>query len=253
MESTIHLKTIGSTNDYLAKLMTEEQVPEGTVVVADFQTAGRGQIGNTWESAKGENLTFSMALYPDIPVASSFLLSQAVSLALIDTLDHFSIPESQIKWPNDIYVGDNKMAGLIIDQTIVGDKVTSAVVGIGLNVNQKDFSNALPNATSMATVTGETYRLKDVLKVFRTKFTVRYNELLNEEAEDIRREYTERLFRFGSMYPYMAISDGAIFNAIITGVTPKGCLQLRLTDGTERTFAFKELRFVYYSTGLSLE
>ncbi|MBQ2050796.1 MAG: biotin--[Paludibacteraceae bacterium] len=253
MDSTIHLKTTDSTNDYLAKLMTEEQVPEGTVVVADFQTAGRGQIGNTWESAKGENLTFSMALYPDIPVASSFLLSQAVYLALIDTLYHFSIPESQIKWPNDIYVGDNKMAGFIIDQTVVGDKVTSAVVGIGLNVNQKDFSKALPNATSMAAVTGETYRLKDVLKVFRTKFTVRYNELLNEEAEDIRREYMARLFRFGSMYPYMAISDGAIFNAIITGVTPKGCLQLRLTDGTERTFAFKELRFVYYSTGLSLE
>jgi BirA family biotin operon repressor/biotin-[acetyl-CoA-carboxylase] ligase len=150
-------------------------------------------------------------------------------------------------------VGDNKMAGFIIDQTVVGDKVTSAVVGIGLNVNQKDFSKALPNATSMAAVTGEIYRLKDVLKVFRTKFTVRYNELLNEEAEDIRREYMARLFRFGSMYPYMAISDGAIFNAIITGVTPKGCLQLRLTDGTERTFAFKELRFVYYSTGLSLE
>ncbi|MBP5136693.1 MAG: biotin--[acetyl-CoA-carboxylase] ligase, partial [Paludibacteraceae bacterium] len=173
MDSIIHLKSVESTNDYLTRLIATEEVAEGTVVMADFQTAGRGQTGNTWESAKGENLLFSMALFPDIPASSSFLLSQVVSLALIDTLDSFSIPDSHIKWPNDIYVGDNKLAGFIIDQTVLGDKVSSAVAGIGLNVNQKDFPSELPNATSMALISGETFRLKDVLKVFRTKFVVR--------------------------------------------------------------------------------
>ena len=157
-----HFDTVGSTND----VARGAEYHEGDIVWADFQTAGRGQRGHTWESHKGENLTFSVVLEPTfLPVKEQFMLLEAVALSLKDFFAEQGV-KTAVKWTNDIYVGDSKAVGILIEHAYRGDSLARTVVGIGINVNQTEFSADIPNPISLSMLTGRKYDLNSLLLSF---------------------------------------------------------------------------------------
>lgn len=218
----------------------------GDIVWAERQTAGRGQRGHTWTSAEGENLTFSLVLEPRfLPVGEQFLLSEAVALALTDTFAQFGIA-TRIKWTNDIYAGDRKLVGILIEHSYSGPTLTRTVVGIGINVNQTEFDPALPNPVSMAAATGRTFDRGEVLEAFCKRIEARYAQLERGDTETLQRDYRERMYGLGERRTFR-YPDGTPVEAVIEGVRPSGELLLRHDDGTLREYLFKEINFVLNS------
>ncbi len=232
--------TLGSTND-------EARNPlyvEGDVVIAEHQTAGRGQRGHTWESAVGKNLTFSLVLEPKfLPVNEQFLLSEVLALALVDTLAEYGI-EARIKWTNDIYVGDRKIVGMLIENTLGSGVLARTIAGIGLNVNQTEFDPSLPNPTSMSLVAGHEFDREEVLARLRANIMSLYEALRRGEKEMLQSRYRATMYRLGEQYPY-ALADGTIFEGTIRGVRPSGELQIEhSSDGVLREYLFKQVEFI---------
>ena len=155
-ETFIHLNETHSTNSYLRELiMREKEQPEGTVVITDYQTAGRGQKGNSWESERGKNLTFSILLHPNhIPPGKQFILSQLISIAIVGVLKKYD-RHFTIKWPNDIYWKEKKIAGMLIEVDLTGSSLSNAIIGIGININQRHFKSDAPNPVSLTQITGK--------------------------------------------------------------------------------------------------
>ena len=215
----------------------------GDIVWAERQTAGRGQRGHKWSSAEGLNLTFSLVLEPRfLPAGEQFLLNEAVALALSDTFAQFGIA-ARIKWTNDIYAGDKKLVGILIEHSYSGQTLARTIVGIGINVNQTEFDPALPNPVSMAMVAGRTFDRGEVLEAFRRHIGIRYAQLELDERETLQRDYRERMYRLGERHTFR-YPDGTPTEASIEGVRPTGELLLRHADGTLREYLFKEIEFV---------
>lgn len=228
-----------STNDEA----TAPQYVEGDIILAQCQTAGRGQRGHTWESRKGENLTFSLLLEPlFLSPSEQFLISECVALGVCDALMHYGI-EAQIKWTNDIYVGDKKLAGILIEHKLQGSALARTVAGIGLNVNQKAFSDDLPNPISMAQATGREFDREEVLQTVATSLMARYEQLREGGAKELQADYHQRLYRLGQEHCY-ALPDGGRFRGIIRGVEPTGALRIENERGELLSFLFKEVEFV---------
>lgn len=182
-----------STNEYATQLLAQEDVIEGTVIVAKYQTAGKGQGLHTWDSDDGKNLLFSIILYPDrVLPEDQIFITMAVSLGVCDFLNDF-FKGSQIKAPNDIYYNNHKIAGILIENTIVEGIINSCVVGIGLNVNQTTFPSNLPNPISIANITGREQNTEDCLNKLLVCLDKRYKELLYGDREKIKSDYTKRL------------------------------------------------------------
>ena len=231
--------TLGSSNDEACK----PQYVEGDIILAQRQTAGRGQRGHTWESALGENLTFSLLLEPlFLPPSEQFLISECVALGVCDALLHYGI-EAQIKWTNDIYIGDRKLAGILIEHKLQGSALARTVAGIGLNVNQKAFSSDLPNPISMAQTTGREFDREEVLQTVATSLMARYKQLREGGAKELQADYHQRLYRLGQEHCY-ALPDGSRFRGIIRGVEPTGALRIENERGELLSFLFKEVEFV---------
>ena len=234
-----HLSTVTSTND----LARDAKYRDGDIVWADFQTAGRGQRGHTWESRAGENLTFSVVLEPTfLPAREQFLLSEAVALALVDMLAEQGV-EARIKWTNDIYVGDRKLVGILIEHTYSGCNLSRTIAGVGINVNQRAFSAEVPNPTSMALETGREFDCGQVLSHFERALARRYGQLREGLSEQLQSDYHARVYRLGEWHTY-ARPSGERFEAMIRGVRPSGDLILAERDGSERAYLFKEVEFV---------
>lgn len=195
-EMLIRMDETSSTNSELKQLQQKKRLPEGSIVVADYQTQGRGQAGNTWFSDKGCNLLFSFLAYPKFIAANrQFILSRIVSLAIKKVLDRY-FDDITIKWPNDIYWKNKKIAGMLIENTLMGQKINSSIIGIGLNVNQDGFPNELPNPVSMKMVTGNEYNRDDLLSFFLSEFNLLYQSLQNGDDEKvIESEYMRNLYR----------------------------------------------------------
>lgn len=228
-----------STNDEA----TAPQYVEGDIILAQRQTAGRGQRGHTWESREGENLTFSLLLEPlFLSPSEQFLISECVALGVCDALLHYGI-EAQIKWTNDIYVGDKKLAGILIEHKLQGSALARTVAGIGLNVNQKAFSDDLPNPISMAQATGREFDREEVLQTVATSLMARYEQLREGGAKELQADYHQRLYRLGQEHCY-ALPDGSRFRGIIRGVEPTGALRIENERGELLSFLFKEVEFV---------
>ena len=229
--------TLTSTNDEARN----PRYVHGDIIVAEYQTKGRGQRGNRWASDAGKNLMFSVVLTPEgLAAAAQFSLLECVALALVDTFAHFRI-DTSIKWTNDIYVGDRKLVGVLIENSLSGAFVSRSIVGIGINVNQTDFDPSLPNPTSMALVAGRTFDRDEVLSHFADALRARYNDLsLNAEA--IHAEYVSRMYRRGVEAQFQ-LPDGALLRGTIRDVAPRGDLLLDTPDGP-RSFLFKEILFV---------
>lgn len=234
-----HLAETTSTNDDAKR----PEYRHGDVVWAERQTAGRGQRGHTWTSPEGENLTFTLVLEPRfLPVGEQFLLSEAVALALTDTFAAFGIG-ARIKWTNDIYVGDRKLVGMLIEHNYSGQTLSRTIAGIGINVNQLAFDPALPNPVSMAQAAGCKFDREQVLKTFLHCCDVRYAQLERGEKEALQQDYRSRMYRLGEMHPFR-FPDGSPTRAAIEGVRPSGELVLRHEDGALREYLFREIEFV---------
>ena len=207
----------------------------GKVVVADYQTAGRGCGTNRWEAERGKNLLFSMLIHPkDVPASRQFRLSMAVSLAICEALEEL-IGDVSIKWPNDIYWRDGKICGILIENTLTGAVIKDCIIGVGLNVNQRVFHSDAPNPVSLLQISGQDTDRDALLH----HILERFGQLL---TQDVRQRYLSKLYRRKGFYPY-ADEKGA-FMAEFVDVKDDGHLVLRDDGGTWRTYAFKEVRFI---------
>ena len=240
---TIRILKTTSTNCYMQQLSNTEKLAEGSIVVTDNQTQGRGQASNAWESAPEANLTFSIILYPLLVKASEqFILSKVISLAVYDFISDFVSAGVSVKWPNDVYVDDKKIAGILIENFVTGEYLTKTIAGIGVNINQQQFESDAPNPVSLFQLTGKIYDLEDCLKALHERIANRYY-IVMEDAEKINSDYLQHLYRFGKMNSYRA--DGVSFDAIITGINRYGMLELTTANNERKAFGFREIKFLY--------
>jgi len=239
----IRLDEIDSTNLYLKELVSNQKdTIEGVVVIADHQTSGRGQMGNKWESEAKENLTFSVLLKPKLDVKNQFVLSQLISLAIVDFLENEMFTNVSIKWPNDIYIDNSKVAGILIENTLKGSQIENTIVGIGLNVNQSIFSAELKNATSMKLEKNIEYDKEEMITALLFFIEKKYLALRSEQRKKtIDETYKSYLYRYQEMSEY-EIGGVKVISKIV-GVTATGLLQMEMNN-TIKKFDLKEIKFV---------
>ena len=228
----VHIDETDSTNRWL------KDHGEGTMVVAtEYQSAGKGCGSNAWESERGKNLTFSMLIHPDgIAAREQFHITEVVSVALCRTLQPYIYNKVEIKWPNDIYVGDRKLCGILIENRLQGNVIVDCIIGIGLNVNQRVFLSDAPNPVSMYQLTGQETDREALLADFLQTFDQEWQNKTNGS------EYRELLYRKGKDGLYE--DKTGRFVAKLTDVLPDGRLLLVDEEGKEHTYAFKEVSFI---------
>lgn len=237
----IFIESLPSTNTYASELILKERPREGTIIRAGYQSEGRGQPGNRWESEPGRNLLFTIILYPElIRPDKQFLISMALSLGICDFLRPETGP-CHIKWPNDIYVKDHKIAGILIENSITGDSLTSSVAGIGLNVNQTMFSGIGEKPVSMTMLTKKSYDLVNCQLHIAEKLDRRYKQLLAGEYHEITAEYIASLYRYMQWNVFR--SDTGDFTGRIVSVTSHGLLVIENKAGKTRHYRFREVMF----------
>ncbi|MDE6480382.1 MAG: biotin--[acetyl-CoA-carboxylase] ligase [Muribaculaceae bacterium] len=240
----LHLVEVDSTNAYIMRNIGELEAP--VMVVAHTQTAGQGQRGNSWEAEPGKNLTFSIFFRPvELLPMAQFAMSEAVALAVVDFLAGHGI-EAKVKWPNDIYVDDRKICGILIRHSVMGGYVSYSVIGVGIDVNQTLFLSDAPNPVSMKQITGKTYDLKLLEKEIAEIMEGRLKLIRTEEERlALHKEFFGKLWRGdGRLHPFADTATGENFMASIEDIAFHGPMTLRLSDGSLRTYAFKEVSFL---------
>jgi len=238
----IKLEKVDSTNTYLKELLTKDRNSiEGLVVIADYQQSGRGQRGNSWQSEPFKNITFSLLLKPNIAIGDQFMVSKMVSLGVVDFLEAEGVEGITIKWPNDIYVQNAKIAGILIENVLKGNSLDSVVVGIGLNINQIVFDDELMNVTSLKLIQSNDFDLDQILNKLLFFIEQRYLMLKNLNFFDLNKDYLEQLFRLNKLAKYEIKNH--IIEGEIVGVTKLGKLQINI-DGLIQKFDLKEVKFV---------
>lgn len=245
MCTIVYVDEAASTNTLLASHVSGFE--HGSALAAHRQTAGRGQRGNSWESEPGKNLTFSVLLRPAIITASrQFELSQVVSISIIKHLrEMLCTDDIYIKWPNDIYYRDKKLAGILIENAVSGVRIKHAVVGIGLNVNQEIFESDAPNPVSLKNITGTTYELDSLLESIIKRIVADFNAYEdNPEPIKLAARYRYLLWRGEGYWPYREPATGREFKARVAAISPIGHLTLSFDTGEFKTYSFKEVEFV---------
>ncbi|TXG34755.1 biotin--[acetyl-CoA-carboxylase] ligase [Seonamhaeicola maritimus] len=239
----IKLNATDSTNNYLRRLLVNKKVEDFTVVVADHQTHGRGQMGTVWNSEVSKNLTFSVFKDLSVHVVEfPFYISMAISLAILKALKTFNIPDLRIKWPNDILSADKKICGILIEN-VIKNRLESTIIGIGVNVNQVDFEG-LPKASSLKNITGVHYNLDEVLFRIMT-YTKEYSLLLQDgKYDEVKNEYEASLFRKDKPSTFKD-ANGNFFSGFVKGVTKYGKLMITLEDEIVKKFDLKEIEILY--------
>jgi BirA family biotin operon repressor/biotin-[acetyl-CoA-carboxylase] ligase len=237
----IFFESLPSTNSHSIKLLSSDKPRDGTIIWSDHQSAGRGQPGKKWESDAGKNLLISIILYPEsISPEDQFIISMAISLGILDFLSPH-LENLSIKWPNDIYVKNDKIAGILIESSIMGNSIEYLVAGIGLNINQENFSCGASNATSMKRITGKEYERKACLNGLSASLDKRYSQL-KEKSNTISDEYVSNLYRYMKWASFRD-KDG-VFTGRITGVTKYGILLIEKKSGTLQNYSFREVEFI---------
>lgn len=240
----IKLDATPSTNDFLKALLTNQYVENFTVVTAENQTSGRGQMGAKWEVESGKNLTFSV-LIKDVltEITSIFHLNVLVAVSIAEALQHHNIPNLAIKWPNDILAENKKIAGVLIENSLKSNGEIYSIVGIGLNVNQKNF-NDLPKATSLSCVVNHDFNKDAVLASVIQNLKRNVALLQIGEYDKFWQAYNQKLFKKGFPMPFEDTA-GIRFMGIIQGVTSNGRLEVMLEDDSLKTFDIKEIQMLY--------
>lgn len=226
----VELDSTESTNNYALNLLREKQPFEGTVVRTFRQTLGRGQRQKQWESEDFSNLTFSLIYYPVfLSVSRQFQLSKAIALGIADFVKNTTkIEDVKIKWPNDIYVGDKKIAGILIENTVSGNKISSAVIGIGLNINQTTFSQKIPNPISLRIITGKKLDLENCFQELCVSLEARYMQLKAAKENVINEHYHKALYGLNEEREFIVDNKNII--ADIIGVDGLGRLKLAVDE-----------------------
>lgn len=237
----LRLEEVDSTNSFLLSHHPAEG-EKMTVAVADYQTAGRGQGDNKWESERGKNLTLSILLHPVmVPLQRQFLLSMMGGVALKMALANYT-DDITLKWPNDVYWKDSKLSGTLIETTIAGGHINNCVFGIGLNVNQTEFHSDAPNPVSLIQILGHEVDRERLLREIIKAFKYCYSLVENGDYTNVAALYHDSLYRKHGFHAYRD-KDGE-FEAAIVEVEDNGHLILRDHEGAMREYAFKEVRFI---------
>lgn len=245
MCTIIYVDKAASTNTLLSS--SAKQFDHGTVIAAHSQTQGRGQRGNHWESEPNKNLTFSILLRPSLIVAArQFELSQLVSISITRVLRSvLGSDDVRIKWPNDIYYGDRKLVGILIENSLAGASIEQSIVGIGINVNQQHFLSDAPNPVSMTNITGKTYDLDSLLEDVATQIVDDFDQYeLQPNPATLAAQYRRLMWRAEGFWPYRDNVSDTVFEGRVAAVAPTGHLTLATKGGTFHTYAFKEVSFI---------
>ncbi len=238
----IYIEKTNSTNDYLKKLSKVEELQNGTVVFTDFQSNGKGQMGNSWQSEKGKNLLFSIYIEPkEIEVLESFIISKIVAISIKKVLDKYA-ENISIKWTNDIYWKNKKMGGILIENSVQKNKITSSVVGIGLNINQKTFDDNLPNPISLFNVTQKKVDKKNLLEQIIDEIIANFQSYNKDEID---KKYFESLFLKDKKTEFLDVKKQQKFWAVIKNVENSGQLILETAEKEIRKYFFKEVEFIF--------
>lgn len=235
------LDSIDSTNNFLRhyKAPSERRM---VLATAEYQTAGRGSGSNTWESERGKNLLFSLLVHPRwVDAAEMFGLSEVAALAVKEALGEYA-GGFTVKWPNDIYYGHKKIAGLLIENVLEGHSVGQCVIGVGLNVNQSAFLSDAPNPISLSQILDHEVERRFVLEKVLEHFCHRYDQLEQEGREQIHADYLSCIYRRGEAHTY-SDSQG-LFQATLQDVELSGHLLLQDKEGRMRRYAFKEVQYI---------
>jgi BirA family biotin operon repressor/biotin-[acetyl-CoA-carboxylase] ligase len=229
------IRRIGTANDF-------------TVISSVYQTSGRGQKGTSWESAPGKNLTFSIILKPDgLKAENQFIISQIIALGVASYLKKTGIG-AKIKWPNDIYVGDKKICGILIENFVEGANLSASIAGIGLNINQEIFESDAPNPTSVKIITGMEKDLKSELESLVSSIYDIYYPYKSfgsgNLSEKISHQYHESLYRLDEFHTYEETPEGRRFRGRIIGISSKACLIIEKEDSSTSEYAFKEIKYI---------
>ena len=243
----IHLTSVDSTNQFAHNFISKTNPIEGTVIRADEQLAGRGQFGSSWLAAPGENITLSVILCPkSLLVKQQFVLNAAMSLGVYDFINE--VLEKPIglaiKWPNDIYIGQKKLAGMLIENILKGSYLDKTIVGIGVNVNQELFDPALPNPSSMFLNSGVKYDINKILFQLYAALERQYLRIQAGKSKEIISDYTTRLFQIGILAKYKIAANQEIVEGVIEGVDEIGRLLLKINEA-HNSFDLKQISPVF--------
>ena len=238
----IYLPKTESTNQSLRLLSDTVSLPNKSILWADFQTKGRGQVGNAWESESGKNLLCSILFYPDCLSANrSFSILELASLSVKYTLDKY-VPDISIKWPNDIYWKNKKICGILIENDLSGDVISRSIIGIGINLNQSVFNSEAPNPVSLHLITGHTYDRREMLSKLQAEFELLDQEFKDRGMDSLHQRYGDALYRRNGFYAYQDVEG--CFEARIHAIEPSGRLALERKDGRLSCYAFKEVNYL---------
>jgi BirA family biotin operon repressor/biotin-[acetyl-CoA-carboxylase] ligase len=233
---------LDSTNVFASSLLKTESLCEGTVIRAGVQTVGKGQMGAGWESEKGKNLLISVILYPKkIEVTEQFLISMTISLGVFDFISSHA-EGCKIKWPNDIYIFDDKIAGILIENSVMNSAIVNCIAGIGVNINQEKFVSAAPNPTSLKLITNSDFDINDCLSELCQRLDKRYERLMSETYNEIIDDYNANLYRLNE---WSRFSDSqGVFTGRILSVGRSGIMTIETTDNKLREYVFKEVSYI---------
>lgn len=239
----IKLSAINSTNDYLKELTATRYVENFTVVTAESQTAGRGQMGAQWNAQPGKNLTFSVLIRDLLlEVRGIFNLNVAVAVSIIQVLDAYNIPQLTIKWPNDILAGNKKIGGILIENSFKPGGEIFSIIGIGLNVNQQNF-DGLAKASSLSVTAGRDFDKEGLMQEIVQKLQHNVARLLHNDEKPLWQTYHSRLYKRDMPMPFE--SNAKKFMGVIKGVNHSGMLQVALEDNSVIEYAIKEIQLLY--------
>ncbi|MEZ2335907.1 biotin--[acetyl-CoA-carboxylase] ligase [Mucilaginibacter sp. RCC_168] len=242
-QNLVTIQQVDSTNTFLKNLLSNSKpLPEGTVIMAESQYAGRGQQQNKWHSEPGKNLTFSILLTPVfLPVSDQFDLNRVVSLGVYDALYPYLGDKVKIKWPNDIYYNDRKLGGILIETHVQGTHIKDAIIGIGLNINQENFESGAGNAISLKQILHRDYDLKTILSEICSHIEAYYLNLRAGKFLFVRNTYLSRLYWLNEVKPFR--SNDQVFEGVIKNVKENGMLVVENNNG-QQEFSLKQIEFL---------
>ncbi|MGI8892111.1 MAG: biotin--[acetyl-CoA-carboxylase] ligase [Bacteroidia bacterium] len=239
----INLETTASTNNFASEMLANNEPIEGTAILAEYQRYGKGQRGNSWISEYGSNLLVSYIFYPKFLFSKDhFYLNFVMSLACAKTIISFGVQDVLIKWPNDIYAANRKIAGMLAENTVKGNTIFSTVLGFGININQCEFPDFTAKATSLNLETGKEFNKIEIFEVLSNHLEKYYLNLKKGNFKVIMDEYTDILYRKNKLHTYE--SDGKIFIGKIVNVAEDGNLIIEKANGETRDYRFKEIKFL---------
>lgn len=242
-QNSIHVESVDSTNSYASEMLRQIELVEGSLIYSFVQSNGRGQRGNFWESEPNKNVALSLIMLPKfLKIDEQFLLTKITSLAVADLMAEIlgNSYKTNIKWPNDVYVNEKKIAGILIENSLRETTVQYSIIGIGINVNQKTFNSL--NATSLVSLSGKEFELMNILNRLCEFFEVRYLQLKSNKLESIDNAYLERLYRLNVWSSFS--SNSSIFEGKIVGVSSIGKLKVEKRNGDLKEFDLKEIQFL---------